>query len=225
MRHPAADARSTISNGQPNRRSRRSRSRSACETQLASARDPRAPHRCVGVPKPPGTRLATRRCQGHAPDPGSGCRAPSTRSAVARDHRRGDPMQIGADERSVAIHERDEILGGSQEAGVTRSTEATSRLGDHDGTEAACDLGRAVDGTVVDHDRRPAGGDAGEHRGKRARFVEDREDHVAHVRTTARAAVPDDATRSSASTAWAVGSVEEPWTSSSLRRALVTATT
>ena len=82
-------------------------------------------------------RFASRRCHGHAPDPGSGRRAPSTRSASPATHGCGDPVEVGADERPVAVHERDEVLGRREQAGVTGGAEAASRLDDHDRTELA----------------------------------------------------------------------------------------
>ena len=71
-------------------------------------------------------RLATRRCQGHAP--GSASRAPSTRSA--RPARTG-AATAGSDvavERSVAVHEADDVGGGGGETREARGAEAATRF-------------------------------------------------------------------------------------------------
>ena len=159
-----------------------------------------APRRCGGAPSAPSDTVRDAQVPRPCTRPGSGCRAPSTRSACAGEHGRRDPVEVGAVERAVAVHERDEVLGGGDETGVTRSAEATSRFDDDDAHRVG---GRCRPSRRWSRCRRrsaiqPSGMPAST-AGDGPRLVERREDHVAHVRIYGAqrvpGCVPDDAFR------------------------------
>ena len=113
-------------------------------------------------------RLATRRCQGHASDPASGCRAPSTRSALAGEDGRRDPFEVGTVERAVAVHERHEVRRWRPRA--RRDTRRRSRAAvsdDHDGAESRATSAEPSVDPLSTTIGTPHRGDAGEHTGDR----------------------------------------------------------
>lgn len=92
--------------------------------------------------------------------------------------RAGDSVQLGGVERSVGIHEADDLAGRGGESGPACGAEPALRLDHHAGAVSAGDLRGAVGRPVVDDDRLHPGGHPAEHPGEGEGLVEDGQDEV-----------------------------------------------
>src|SRR5436305_1906449 len=80
--------------------------------------------------------------------------------------------KIVARERTVAVHEANNVVGGRDEAREACGAEPPAGLENHLRTDFPRDVGRAVGRTVVDDDRRVSAGKPRDNARQRGRLVE-----------------------------------------------------